>query len=425
MTDKQLTLATQTDAGFERHRKTTRRDVFLAEMDKVVPWAALCALIAPVYPKASENGGRPAIGLERMLRMYFLQHWYNLSDPAVEESLYDSQAMRRFVGIDLGREPVPDETTLCKFRHLLERNNLGKNIFAATWKHLEANGFSVSRGTIVDATIIAAPPSTTLHQSRAAHRECGRVQQSLGARIRVVASPVADRQIDLIVDEVRQAVVRFDADANLRMIGLEAMESRCQPFRRERGQRADPDDLVTDVDHLLQRILEQGKDGVELLGQRTPGLGKNDGAVVTQEQLHFEMVLEALDLVADRRRRNEQLLGRCRETLPARRRLERLERDEWGIRPYFHDSGRIRTPAAGRVSFAHASPKRNRLLPLPCVVIISATTFKGDRRCVLNSSTATPWCLWATRTNPWQRPSSMAMTQCWSMRWPATPMPCE
>jgi len=160
MTDKQLTLATQADAGFERHRKTTKRDVFLAEMDKVVPWTALCALITPVYPKASQSGGRPPIGLERMLRMYFLQHWYNLSDPAVEESLYDSQAMRRFVGIDLGREPVPDETTLCKFRHLLERNNLGKKIFAATWKHLEANGFSVSRGTIVDATIIAAPPST-------------------------------------------------------------------------------------------------------------------------------------------------------------------------------------------------------------------------------------------------------------------------
>lgn len=160
MTDKQLTLASELDAGFERHRKTTRRDVFLAEMDKVVPWPALCALIEPVYPRAREAGGRPPIGLERMLRMYFLQHWYNLSDPAVEESLYDSQAMRRFVGIDLGREPVPDETTLCKFRHLLERNGLGEQLFGAVWTHLEASGFTVSRGTIVDATIIAAPPST-------------------------------------------------------------------------------------------------------------------------------------------------------------------------------------------------------------------------------------------------------------------------
>ena len=127
MTDKQRTLAAQLDAGLtssavegERHRKPTRRDVFLAQMDKVVPWFALCALIEPAYPKLGGAGGRPPMGLERMLRMYFLQHWYNLSDPAVEESLYDSQAMRRFVGIDLGREAVPDETTLCKFRHLLE-----------------------------------------------------------------------------------------------------------------------------------------------------------------------------------------------------------------------------------------------------------------------------------------------------------------
>jgi IS5 family transposase len=160
MTDKQLTLATQLDAGFERHRKTTKRDVFLAEMDKVVPWESLCTLIEPMYPKAGEAGGRPPIGLERMLRMYFLQHWYNLSDPAVEESLYDSQAMRRFVGIDLGREAVPDETTLCKFRHLLERNGLGEKLFEQVWKHLESSGFKVSRGTIVDATLIAAPPST-------------------------------------------------------------------------------------------------------------------------------------------------------------------------------------------------------------------------------------------------------------------------
>ena len=138
MTDKQLSLATHLDSGFERYRKTTRRDVFLAEMDKVVPWSVLCALITPHYPKIGTAGGRPPIGIERMLRMYFLQHWYNLSDPAVEESLYDSAAMRRFVGIDLGREAVPDETTLCKFRHLLEDNKLGKKIFEQVWKHLEA-----------------------------------------------------------------------------------------------------------------------------------------------------------------------------------------------------------------------------------------------------------------------------------------------
>ena len=113
---KQMTLAT---AGFERYAKTTRRAAFLAEMERVVPWCELCALIEPVYPKPSN--GRPPIGLERMLRIYFLQQWFNLSDPAVEEALYDSAAMRSFVGIDLGREPVPDETTVCKFRHLLEQ----------------------------------------------------------------------------------------------------------------------------------------------------------------------------------------------------------------------------------------------------------------------------------------------------------------
>ncbi|TAL55835.1 LysR substrate-binding domain-containing protein [Pandoraea sp.] len=117
---QQLTLTTQFDAGFEAHRKTTRRDVFLAEMDKVVPWAELCAVIEPFYPKPrADGGGRPTVGLERMLRIHFLQQWYALSDSAVEEALYDSAAMHRFVGIDLGRESAPDETTVCKFRHLL------------------------------------------------------------------------------------------------------------------------------------------------------------------------------------------------------------------------------------------------------------------------------------------------------------------
>ncbi|MCP4433245.1 MAG: IS5 family transposase, partial [Gammaproteobacteria bacterium] len=92
--------------------------------------------------------------------IYFLQHWFNLSDPAVEEALYDSRAMRRFVGIDLGREPAPDETTICKFRHLLERHNLGDRLFVLINEYLQENGLKVSTGTIVDATIINAPSST-------------------------------------------------------------------------------------------------------------------------------------------------------------------------------------------------------------------------------------------------------------------------
>jgi IS5 family transposase len=155
MMKTQMTFAS---AGFEKYAKTTRRAQFLSEMDRVIPWGELCALIEPVYPRA--GNGRPPVGLERMLRIYFLQHWFNLSDPAVEEALYDSAAMRAFADIDLGREPVPDETTVCNFRHLLERHKLGRRLFEAVAAYLAAQGLKVSRGTIVDATIINAPSST-------------------------------------------------------------------------------------------------------------------------------------------------------------------------------------------------------------------------------------------------------------------------
>ncbi|WJW74364.1 IS5 family transposase [Thiohalobacter sp. IOR34] len=153
---RQQTLA---EEGFEKYRKPTRREQFLDEMDRIIPWAELSAVIEPFYPKG-EGRGRPPVGVERMLRIHFLQHWFNLSDPAVEEALYDSRAMRRFVGIDLGREPAPDETTICKFRHLLERHNLGDRLFALIAEYLQENGLKVATGTIVDATIISAPSST-------------------------------------------------------------------------------------------------------------------------------------------------------------------------------------------------------------------------------------------------------------------------
>ncbi len=152
--------ATFADTGFEKHYKPTRREQFLSEMEQVVPWKELCALIEPFYPRNDAAAGRPTVGLERMLRVYFLQQWFNLSDPAVEEALYDSRAMRAFAGIDLGREGAPDETTVCRFRHLLERHSLGEQIFALVNAHLAASGLAVSRGTIVDATIINAPSST-------------------------------------------------------------------------------------------------------------------------------------------------------------------------------------------------------------------------------------------------------------------------
>jgi transposase, IS5 family len=155
---KQQTLAMAQDQGFEQYRKPTRRDQFLDEMNRILPWTALCAVIAPHYPK--KGNGRPPIGLERMLRIHFLQHWFNLADQACEEALYDSISLRRFAGIDLGREPVPDATSLLRFRHLLEQHMLGEKLFAEVGKVLQDSGMTLKTGTIVDATIIAAPSST-------------------------------------------------------------------------------------------------------------------------------------------------------------------------------------------------------------------------------------------------------------------------
>lgn len=153
---KQMTLATGT--GFELHARPTRKAEFLAKMEELMPWSELCALIAPHYPKA--GNGRPPIGLERMLRMYWVANWFNLADEACEDAMYDIPVFREFCGFDLGRERIPDATTLLKFRHLLEENDFGKAMFARVGGLLLANGVKVSGGTIVDATLIAAPPST-------------------------------------------------------------------------------------------------------------------------------------------------------------------------------------------------------------------------------------------------------------------------
>lgn len=145
-------------SSYEQYRKPTRGDEFLATMQAIVPWSALCEVIEPHYPKA--GNGRPPIGLERMLRIHFIQHWFNLADLACEEALYDSASLRRFVGIDLGREPVPDATTMLKFRRLLNDHKLGEALFAQVGQELQARGFKLNTGTIVDATIIGAPSST-------------------------------------------------------------------------------------------------------------------------------------------------------------------------------------------------------------------------------------------------------------------------
>ncbi|MDA0983754.1 MAG: IS5 family transposase [Proteobacteria bacterium] len=153
---KQMTLATV--KGFEVYGRATRKAEFLARMEALVPWEAFCALIEPHYPKA--GNGRPPVGLERMLRMYLVANWFNLADEACEDALYDIAAFRDFCRIDLGRERAPDATTLLNFRHLLEKHQLGAALFARVGELLLANGMKLSGGTIVDATLIAAPPST-------------------------------------------------------------------------------------------------------------------------------------------------------------------------------------------------------------------------------------------------------------------------
>jgi transposase, IS5 family len=153
---RQQTLAAH--AGFEKYGRKSRRELFLDEMEQVVPWSDLESLVEPHYPKAG-NGRRP-VGLGIMLRTYFVQQWFNLSDPGVEEALYDSAALRRFVGVDLGRAPAPDQTSVCRFRHLLETHDLGGAVLDAVNHHLASKGIRITTGTIVDATIIHAPSST-------------------------------------------------------------------------------------------------------------------------------------------------------------------------------------------------------------------------------------------------------------------------
>ena len=148
-------------AEFNQKKKKTRREQFLQEMERIVPWQRLLDKLAPEYFQDSEGRrGRPPIGLERMLRIYFLQQWYGLADEALEDTLYDSQSLRGFVGIDLTIESVPDATTLCRFRHWLEKNDLTQQIFKGVRETLEERGLFLKEGTIVDATIIAAAPST-------------------------------------------------------------------------------------------------------------------------------------------------------------------------------------------------------------------------------------------------------------------------
>ena len=150
--------------AYDNKKKKTRREKFLQEMDQVIPWKDLIQIIERHYPKA--GNGRQPMPLERMLRIYFMQQWYGLSDPAMEDALYDIESMRRFAGVDIAVDVVPDETTILHFRHLLEKHELTKKIFEKTQRYLTENGLMLREGTIVDATIINAPSSTKNRENK-------------------------------------------------------------------------------------------------------------------------------------------------------------------------------------------------------------------------------------------------------------------
>ena len=152
---KQRTFAS---LSYEHKKKRTRREVFLSEMDAVVPWFRILSVIQPFY--VEHPHGRKRLPLERMVRIYFMQQWFNLSDPGTEDALYDIESMRRFAGIELGEESIPDETSYVKFRHFLERHQLTEAIFAEVNALLGERRLSLKSGTIVDATLISAPTST-------------------------------------------------------------------------------------------------------------------------------------------------------------------------------------------------------------------------------------------------------------------------
>jgi len=231
-----------THAEFAAKKKTTRREKFLTRMEEVIPWKQLLAVIEPHYPKGER--GRPPIGLERMLRVYFLQQWYGLADEALEDALYDSQALKQFARIDWNAEGVPDATTLLNFRHLLETHDLCKGLFRAINADLTARGLLLREGTLVDATLIAAPSSTKnkekqrdpeMHQTKKGNQWYFGMKAHIGAdrdsklvhTIVVTAANVAD--ITQTAELLHGAEQQVHADA-----GYTGVEKRAEIVALER-----------------------------------------------------------------------------------------------------------------------------------------------------------------------------------------------
>jgi IS5 family transposase len=264
------------DEAFERYRKVTRREQFLRQMDTVMPWRESCEVIEPFYPKP-EGAGRPPKELEMMLRIQFLQYWFNLSDPAVEEALYDSRAMRRFTGIDLGEMPVPDETTICKFRHLLETHNLGGRLFELIAEYLQDNGLKISTGTIVDATIISAPSSTKnrekqrdpeMHQTKKGNQWYFGMKAHIGVDSKtklmhaVVATAANVHDSQALPDLLHGDETRVWGDSAYSGQGeaIQACAPQAQDFTNKKGRRNRP---LTDADKARNRTRSQVRAKVE------------------------------------------------------------------------------------------------------------------------------------------------------------------
>lgn len=270
-----MTQSTLSVGGFDTHSKVTRKAAFLARMDKLMPWVSLEELIEPHYPKA--GNGRPPRDLSTMLRMYCVANWFNLADEACEDAMYDIVAFRQFCRIDLGRQGVPDATTLLNFRHLLERHELGAAIFARVGELLMSNGLKLSGGTIVDATIIAAPSSTKnetgqrdpeMHStSKGGHWHFG-MKAHIGAdsatgivhSASVTAANVHDSQhLDKLLHGGETRLYGDSAYANQRA-ALKAKAPKAKDFTNKRAYRNKP---LTERDKEVNRTKSQTRAKVE------------------------------------------------------------------------------------------------------------------------------------------------------------------
>ena len=296
-----------THAEFAAKKKTTRREKFLSRMEEVIPWAKLLAVIEPHYPKGER--GRPPVGLERMLRVYFLQQWYGLADEALEDALYDSQALQQFARIDLSAEGVPDATTLLNFRHLLETHDLCKGLFSAINADLTARGLLLREGTLVDATLIAAPPSTKnkekkrdpeMHQTKKGNQWYFGMKAHIGVDAdsglvhTVTTTPANEADVE-VVDELlhgKEEVVYGDAGytgADKRVVRknlrweIAAKRGKVQAMKEGRAKRAiekrekHKASIRARVEHPFRVIKRQ----FGLMKVRFRGLAKNTAHLIT------------------------------------------------------------------------------------------------------------------------------------------------